>query len=285
MLDGDACYAALERRDPTMDGRFFVGVATTGIYCRPVCPARTPARLHASFYPSAAAAQAAGFRPCLRCRPETAPDSPAWVGTRASIDRALRLIDEGALAEGSVADLADRLGMTDRHLRRLFEQHLGAGPLAIEATRRLNLAKQLIHDTSLSLTDIAFASGYGSVRRFNEAFRAAFDRSPSALRRGSTPADPVAPVTVLLALPPGATPAVPATLSLDGSAVTLVERRGGLVRVALHGVALADLGRTIAAARRALAGCPTAPDSAISIGEAASVRLGEYGASETARRV
>ncbi|WP_082448595.1 MULTISPECIES: bifunctional transcriptional activator/DNA repair enzyme AdaA [unclassified Sphingomonas] len=260
MLDPDSCYAALERRDPAMDGRFFVGVTTTGIYCRSVCPARTPARSHARFYPGAAAAQAAGFRPCLRCRPETAPDSPAWVGTRASIDRALRLIDEGALAEGSVVDLADRLGMTDRHLRRLFERHLGAGPLAIEATRRLNLAKQLIHDTALSLTDIAFAAGFGSVRRFNEVFLSAFDRPPSALRRGGAPADPVAPITVLLALPPGATPVVPGTLSLDQGTVTLIERRGGSVRVALHGVALADLGRTIAAAKRALAaGCPTSP--------------------------
>lgn len=244
MLDPDACYAALSARDPAADGRFFVGVTTTGIYCRPVCPARTPARGNVTFHPSAAAAQAAGYRACLRCRPETAPNSPAWTGTLATVQRALRLIDDGALAEGSVATLADRLGMTDRQLRRLFAQHLGAGPLAVEATRRLNLAKQLVHDTALPLTDIAFAAGYGSVRRFNEAFRAAFARAPSDVRRRGGGTDPAASLRLRLA---GTQPARPLALSQgEGRVVT---DRAGRCWLELRGVPLPDLGRAIAAAR------------------------------------
>jgi AraC family transcriptional regulator, regulatory protein of adaptative response / methylated-DNA-[protein]-cysteine methyltransferase len=127
--------------------------------------------------------RAGATRTSSRCRPESAPDSPAWVGSLASINRALALIEEGALVEGSVDDLADRLGMTDRHLRRLFEKHLGIGPMMVEQTRRVHLAKKLIHETPLSMTDVAFAAGYGSVRRFNETFRRLFDRSPSSLRR------------------------------------------------------------------------------------------------------
>lgn len=252
MLDADACYAALERRDPAMDGRFFVGVASTRIYCRPVCPARTPARAQTSFYPSAAAAQAAGYRPCLRCRPETAPDSPAWVGTLASIDRALRLIDEGALADGGVGALAGRLGMTDRHLRRLFVRHVGVGPVAVETTRRLHLAKHLIHDTRLPLTEIAFAAGFGSVRRFNEVFRAAFARAPSDLRRAGA-VDAAEPIVVTLALPRGEAPPLPMTVPLAQGEAVVVRARGPVVRVELRGVPLARLGRAIAAAKRALA--------------------------------
>lgn len=183
MLDADECYAILEHRDPGADGLFFVAVKTTRIYCRPICPARVPLRRNIEFFRHAAEAQAAGFRPCLRCRPESAPDGPAWVGSFASINRALALIDEGALVEGSVEDLAERLGMTDRHLRRLFEKHLGIGPVMMEQTRRVHLAKKLIHETSLSMTDVAFAAGYGSVRRFNETFRRMYGRPPSSLRR------------------------------------------------------------------------------------------------------
>jgi AraC family transcriptional regulator of adaptative response / DNA-3-methyladenine glycosylase II len=191
MLDSDECYAILEHRDPGADGRFFVAVKTTRIYCRPICPARVPLRRNTLFFRHAAEAQAAGFRPCLRCRPESAPDSPAWVGSLASINRALALIEEGALVEGSVEDLADRLGMTDRHLRRLFEKHLGIGPVMVEQARRVHLAKKLIHETSLSMADVAFAAGYGSVRRFNETFRDMFGRPPSSLRRAG--ADPSRP--------------------------------------------------------------------------------------------
>ena len=183
MLDFDACYAAMRRRDPAADGAFFVAVRTTRIYCRPVCPARPPLAKNVSFHPSAAHAQALGYRPCLRCRPETAPDSPAWQGSLASVSRALRLIEEGALAEADVEGLAARLGMSGRHLRRLFVQHLGLTPAAVEGARRIHLAKTLIHDTRLPMTAIAHAAGYGSLRRFNEAFHSLFSRPPSALRR------------------------------------------------------------------------------------------------------
>lgn len=181
-LDADACYRALATRDGRFDGRFFVCVTSTGIYCRPVCPARTPGRSRCRFVRCAAAAEEAGFRPCLRCRPETAPGTPAWAGTSASVARALRLIDEGALDRGSVAALAERLGLGDRHLRRLFRQHLGASPAAVAQTRRLHFARRLIDESDLPMTALAAAAGYRSVRRFNEAVRRGFDRSPSQLR-------------------------------------------------------------------------------------------------------
>ncbi len=181
-LASDACYRALRTRDPRFDGRFFVGVSSTGIYCRPICPSRTPRRDRVTFYPSAAAAQTAGFRPCLRCRPETAPDLNAWRGTSNTIARALPLIEAGALDDGNVDALAARLGVGDRQLRRLFLRHLGATPVAVAQARRVHLAKQLIHDTTLPMTQVALASGYSSVRRFNEAFHDLFGRPPSALR-------------------------------------------------------------------------------------------------------
>ena len=183
MFDFDTTYAALMRRDPALDGHVFVGVRTTRIYCRPVCPARTPKPQNVTFHASAAHAQAAGYRPCLRCRPETAPDSPAWQGSVASVTRALRLIEEGALAEADAEALAGRLGMTSRHLRRLFVQHLGVTPAAVESARRVHLAKALIQDTRLPMTSIAHAAGYGSLRRFNEAFLSLFGGPPTALRR------------------------------------------------------------------------------------------------------
>ncbi|PXA94162.1 hypothetical protein DMC47_21070 [Nostoc sp. 3335mG] len=251
MLDPDHCYAAILRRDPAMDGLFFTAVHSTRIYCRPVCPARTPKRANVSFYASAAAAQVAGYRPCLRCRPETAPDSPAWAGTLASIHRALRLIDDGALAEGGVVALAERLGMTDRHLRRLFVEHLGLTPLAIEATRRLHLAKHLVHDTHLSLTDIAFASGYGSVRRFNEAFRSAFGRAPSALRREGS-ADPAAPIMVTIAHRPDFVPDGPMAVALPEGRAEVTPGENRTLRLTLTDVPLPALGRAIAAAKRAV---------------------------------
>ncbi|MCU0881631.1 MAG: helix-turn-helix domain-containing protein [Hyphomonadaceae bacterium] len=181
-LDPDLCYAALTARDRRHDGRFFVGVRTTGIYCRPVCPARTPKRENITFYPSAAAAQSAGLRPCLRCRPETAPGTPAWAGTGAAVRRAMRLIDEGALDHGSVDMLAGRLGLGARQLGRLFQQHLGASPVAVAQTRRLLIAKHLLHETDLPVTDIAFAAGFGSLRRFNELFASVFAQPPRVLR-------------------------------------------------------------------------------------------------------
>ena len=158
-LDHDACYRAIELRDARFDGRFFTAVRTTGTYCRPVCPARTPRSENVTFYPTAAAAQEAGFRPCLRCRPETAPDKGAWRGTSNTVSRALALIELGALDDGSVDALAGRLGLGERQLRRLCRQHLGASPIAVAQTRRVLLAKQLIHETSLPMAEIAFASG------------------------------------------------------------------------------------------------------------------------------
>lgn len=182
-LDHDACYRAICARDPRFDGRLFTGVKTTGIYCRPICPARVPKRENVLFYPSAAAAQEAGFRPCLRCRPETSPDLASWRGTSNTVSRALALIEGGELDRGDVETLADKLGLGERQLRRLFKQHLGASPVAVAQTRRVLLAKQLIHQTQLSMTDVAMASGFGSVRRFNETFQQLFRRPPAGLRR------------------------------------------------------------------------------------------------------
>lgn len=182
-LDHDACYRAVATRDARFDGRFFTAVKTTGIYCRPVCPARTPKRDNVLFFPSAAAAQSAGFRPCLRCRPETAPDIAAWRGTSNTISRALALIELGALDDADVDALATRLGVGERHLRRLFQQHLGASPIKVAQTRRVLLAKQLIHETTLPMTEIALASGFRSIRRFNETFVELFGCAPSELRR------------------------------------------------------------------------------------------------------
>jgi AraC family transcriptional regulator, regulatory protein of adaptative response / DNA-3-methyladenine glycosylase II len=182
-LDHDACYRAVCARDARFDGRFFTGVKTTGIYCRPICPARTPRLENVIFYPSAAAAQEAGFRPCLRCRPETAPDLGAWRGASNTVSRALVLIEMGAMDDGSVDSLAERLGVGERQLRRLFQLHLGASPIAVAQTRRVLLAKQLLHETRLPMTEIAMAAGFGSLRRFNETFLALFNRPPSSLRR------------------------------------------------------------------------------------------------------
>jgi AraC family transcriptional regulator of adaptative response / DNA-3-methyladenine glycosylase II len=183
-LDQDACYRAVAARDARFDGRFFGAVKTTGVYCRPVCPATTPKRANMIFYSTAAAAEEAGFRPCLRCRPETAPDVGAWRGSSNTVNRALNLIELGALDEGrDVGALADRLGVGERQLRRLFRQHLGASPLSVAQTRRVHLAKQLLHETRLPMAEVALASGFGSVRRFNETFQALFGRPPTALRR------------------------------------------------------------------------------------------------------
>jgi AraC family transcriptional regulator of adaptative response / DNA-3-methyladenine glycosylase II len=184
--DPDACYRAIASRDARFDGRLFVGVRTTGIYCRPICPARTPRRENVRFFLSAAAAQGAGFRPCLRCRPESAPDCGAWRGASAAVSRALRLIEAGALDDADVGGLAERVGVGERQLRRLFHDHLGASPIAVAQTRRVLLAKQLIHQTRLPMTQVALAAGFSSVRRFNETFHRLYDRPPIALRRAGS---------------------------------------------------------------------------------------------------
>lgn len=198
----ETCYRALQSRDPRFDGLLFVGVTSTGIYCRPVCPARTAKLENCRFFGSAAAAQEAGFRPCLRCRPETAPDLASWRGTSNTVSRALALIADGALDgdDASVEVLAERLGIGERHLRRLFIQHLGASPIAVAQTRRVLFAKQLIHETKMPITEVALAAGFGSLRRFNEIFRELFHRPPSALRRKSSlnSSSPEAGVTLRL---------------------------------------------------------------------------------------
>ncbi len=181
--DPETCRRARLSRDPRFDGEFFLAVATTGIYCRPVCPARPPAEKNVTYFREAAQAARAGYRPCLRCRPEAAPGSAAWAGTENTVRRALSLIHAGALNDGSVSDLADRLGVGERYLRKLFERDLGVSPLDVAQNRRLLFAKQLLAESDLSMADVAFASGFGSLRRFNSAVRESFGLTPSRLRR------------------------------------------------------------------------------------------------------
>src|ERR1700733_9027195 len=182
-LPPSVCYRAVQARDARYDGRFFTCVKTTGIYCRPICPARPPKVENCRFVVTAAAAQAAGFRPCLRCRPESSPDLDAWRGTSATVSRALKMIESGALDDGDITSLADRLEIGERQLRRLFRRHVGAAPVTVAQTRRVLLAKQLIHQTDLSMIQVALASGFGSVRRFNETFQSLYHRPPNQLRR------------------------------------------------------------------------------------------------------
>ncbi len=179
----EICDRAREARDARFDGLFFTAVTSTGIYCRPVCPAPAPKRRNIRYFASAAAAAAAGFRPCLRCRPELAPGAMAHRLGAALIDRALAMIADGALQEGSVDDLAARIGVGARQLRRLFIDRMGVAPLALHTTRRLLLAKQLLTETDLPATQIALAAGFGSVRRFNAAFQEGCGLAPTQIRR------------------------------------------------------------------------------------------------------
>lgn len=183
LLDDDACYRVFCARDGRFDGRIFVGVHTTGIYCRPICPAPPPKRANVSFFATAVAAQQAGYRPCLRCRPEVSPRFAAWNGSSSIVSRALRLIEAGSLDEVGIEAFAARLGVGARQLRRLFVERVGAPPTAFAQMRRIHLAKQLLQETRISVTEVALASGYRSVRRFNEAFVAAFGRPPGLFRR------------------------------------------------------------------------------------------------------
>lgn len=201
MLTFAECDRARLARDPSYDGRFFTAVRTTGIYCRPVCPAQ-PRSANVRYLPSAAAAERAGFRPCLRCRPESAPFSPAWKGTRATVDKAVRLIvEEGALdgENARVEDLAGRLGIGARQLSRLFSRHLDATPVAVAKTARVQRAKRLLDQTELPMTEVASQAGFRSLRRFNAVFIETYRRSPAQVRRSArasargprtTPVDP-----------------------------------------------------------------------------------------------
>src|SRR5436190_2217242 len=182
-LDWQVCSRARLSRDPRFDGKFFIGVLSTKIYCRPICPVPTVKEKNVRYFQTAAAAAEAGFRPCLRCRPECSPGTPAWFGASNTVSRALRLIGESALEDGGMEDLAERLGVSSRHLRRLFIRHLGASPSAVAKTRRLHFAKKLIDETRLSMTDVALASGFGCVRRFNAVIRKTYKRTPTQIRR------------------------------------------------------------------------------------------------------
>jgi AraC family transcriptional regulator of adaptative response / DNA-3-methyladenine glycosylase II len=183
MLDHRECERARSRRDRRYDGRFFTGVRTTRIYCRPVCPVKPAQARNVTFYPTAAAAEAAGFRPCLRCRPETAPFSPAWQGSRATVHRAVRMIRAGALDGNGIEALADRLGIGARHLDRLFRKHIGASPMQVARTTRLQRAKRLLDGSKLPMEEVAARAGFTSLRRFNAVFAEVYERTPTQLRR------------------------------------------------------------------------------------------------------
>ena len=183
-LTRDVLDRARRSRDARFDGRFFIAVRSTRIYCRPICPSRFSNDSNVRYFSTAEEAAEAGYRPCLRCRPEAAPGSPAWTGTSAVVQRALRLIQDGVLDQSSLGELANRLGIGTRHLNRLFAQHVGASPATVAQTRRLHFAKRLLDETLLPITDIAHASGFRSIRRFNDAFRTTYRKSPRELRKG-----------------------------------------------------------------------------------------------------
>ncbi|HYC38769.1 MAG TPA: DNA-3-methyladenine glycosylase 2 [Usitatibacter sp.] len=185
LLDQDQCYRALRSHDARFDGRFFVGVATTRIYCRPVCTARTPNRANCRFFPSAAAAEGEGFRPCLRCRPELAPGYAVVDANRRLAQSAARMIEDGRLGDARLPDLAATLRVTDRHLRRVFQQEFGVSPVEYAQTQRLLLAKRLLTDTDMAVLEVALASGFASLRRFNHLFRTRYRMTPAALRKSA----------------------------------------------------------------------------------------------------
>ena len=185
MLDFDECNRARLNKDARYDGVFFTGVKSTGIYCRPVCRVRKPFTKNVEFFPSAAGAANAGYRPCLRCRPEAAPFSPAWNGTKTTVWRALKLINDGELDRSNVDALCDRLGIGARHLTRLFKEHLGATPTQVAQTCRVHRAKRLLSDTEIPMTEVALMSGFSSLRRFNTVMQEVYKRTPSAIRKQS----------------------------------------------------------------------------------------------------
>ncbi len=181
-LDEDTLYRAIASRDRRFDGHFVIGVVTTGVYCRPGCPAPLPRQKNVRFFVTGAAAETAGFRACLRCRPEASPGAPVRLGTKATVSRAIHLIDKGALDGEDVGGLAGKLGVGERHLRRLFAEHLGTSPVAVARSRRAHFAKKLTEETMLPMTEVALAAGFSSTRRFNDELRRTFGRSPTELR-------------------------------------------------------------------------------------------------------
>jgi AraC family transcriptional regulator of adaptative response / DNA-3-methyladenine glycosylase II len=270
-LDAAVCYRAVTSRDTRFDGQFFTGVKTTGIYCRPICPARTPLERNVEFFPHAAAAEAAGYRSCRRCRPEAAPGSRAWDHAGDIVGRGLRLVADGIVDTAGVPGLASTLGIGERQLHRLFVQQLGAGPLAVARTRRTQLALRLLHETDLPITDIAFGSGFSSVRQFNDSMLDAYGRPPSALRGGQRrrqgtgirlplayrfPLD-VPEVTSYLAARaiPGVEEVTETTYrravtSSTGGGVLEIVAIDGTLTLSLTGTDVGSLARDVAAARR-----------------------------------
>jgi AraC family transcriptional regulator of adaptative response / DNA-3-methyladenine glycosylase II len=247
--DFDSCYQAAQSRDPRFDGWFFAAVTSTGIYCRPSCPAMTPKRENVCFYPSAAAAQQAGFRACKRCRPDAAPGSPEWDGRADVVARAMRLIADGVVDRSGVPGLAQRLGYSVRQLQRMLVAEVGAGPIAIARAQRAQTARVLIETTALTMTEIAFASGFSSVRQFNDTIRAIFATAPTQLRRRAgdrSPSRRGAPGALTLRLP-FRRPLCPDNLfgHLAATAIPGVEEvREGAYRRTLglaHGPALVEL--------------------------------------------
>ncbi|WP_304453456.1 DNA-3-methyladenine glycosylase 2 family protein [Nocardiopsis sp. YSL2] len=201
-MDDDQRYRAVHSRDARFDGVFYTAVRTTGIYCRPSCPAVTPKRVNTRFFPSAAAAQEAGFRACKRCRPDLTPGSPQWNIRADVVGRAMRLIQDGAVDRGGVSGLAAAVGYSERQLNRLLAAEVGAGPLALARTERAQTARILVETTDMPMTDVAFAAGFASVRQFNETMRAVFDRSPTQMREAGHRATSVAPTgAITLRLP------------------------------------------------------------------------------------
>ncbi|NOH36111.1 AlkA N-terminal domain-containing protein [Vibrio chagasii] len=182
-LTNEQCHLARYARDARFDGMFFTAVKTTGIFCRPICPATPPKEENVEYFSHQAQALKAGYRPCLRCRPDSAPFSPAWKGVETTFLRAMQLIDNGALSSGSITDLAERLGISDRYLRTLFDNYIGVSPKQYSLYSQLMFAKQLLHNSSMSITDVGFASGFNSTRRFNDAFQKELKLSPSQIRR------------------------------------------------------------------------------------------------------
>ncbi len=202
-LDFERCYRAVDSRDQRFDGWFYTGVTSTGIYCRPSCPAMTPKRRNVRFFPSSAAAQRAGLRACRRCRPDASPGSPQWDVRADVVGRAMRLIADGVVDRDGVPGLAARLGYTERHLHRMLRAELGAGPLALARAQRAQTARTLIETTGLGLAEIAFAAGFGSVRQFNDTVRAVYGAPPSQLRTGNgAPVGGAGTVTLRLAYRP-----------------------------------------------------------------------------------
>jgi AraC family transcriptional regulator of adaptative response / DNA-3-methyladenine glycosylase II len=193
-LDADTCYRAILARDGRFDGVFFTAVVSTGVYCRPVCPAKTPRKQNCRFFPTAAAAEAAGFRPCLRCRPELSPAVPDG-NLNSTVRRAFALMQSGEFSWYKIGEIAAELGLSERQLRRLFLQEYGLPPVAFAQTQRLLFAKRLLQETSLSMVDVAFSAGFGSVRRFNTLFRARYGLAPSEVRGAR-----IAPMTETIAL-------------------------------------------------------------------------------------